>query len=87
MLFSLTPLGWTARAFDDKSVVGSMLGRNAILPPSASSSSPINLNVERYMNRPKLVEALAEVDLLPCKEVSAGGWTHHQLCGKDASGQ
>jgi hypothetical protein len=47
MTISLTPLGRTARTFDDNPVVGSMLGRNSILPLSASSSGAITYSIER----------------------------------------
>lgn len=57
MTFSLTPLGRTARASEDKSVVRSMMDRNTILPFSALSPNIVNVDIERYMNPPKLLES------------------------------
>ncbi len=41
MTISLTPLGRTVRASDDKPVVRSTMGRNTILPFSTSSPNTI----------------------------------------------
>lgn len=56
MTFSLTTLGQAARASEDKPAVGSLLDRNAIVALSASSSTTIPYNIERYMNPPKRLE-------------------------------
>jgi hypothetical protein len=88
MMFSLAPLGRTAQASENKPVVRSILERNTILPPSASSSTTVPLDVQRYMNPPTLLEGLVYIDPTTCTEISEGAWTYtpDQLCGKDASG-
>lgn len=53
MTISVTPLGRTARASGDKPAVVSILGRNSILPLSASASSTSPLNIERYGGKQK----------------------------------
>jgi len=89
MTFSLTPLGRTARASDDKPVVRSMLDSNTILPFAANSFSTITYGIERYMNPPTLLEGLAEINPVTCTEVAVGIWTHTppQLCGKEKCGK
>jgi hypothetical protein len=85
---SLTPLGRTARA---KPVVRSGMDTNAILPFSASSSSTITRDIDRYggkEKKPTLLQMFTDSDPETCKS-SAGAWTHTdtQNCGKDASGK
>ena len=83
MAFSLTALGQTARAPDDKRAVVSMLSRNTILPLSANSSTSSPVNVARYMNPSTLLEGLAEIDPNTCIEIAVGAWTStpDQACG------
>ncbi len=83
MAFSLTALGQTARAPDDKRAVVSMLSRNTILPLSANTFSTITYGIARYMNPPTLLEGLAEIDPVTCTEIAVGAWTNTatQDCG------
>ncbi|MGH9830426.1 MAG: hypothetical protein ACREDR_45040 [Blastocatellia bacterium] len=75
MVASFIPLGRTARATDAKPVVKSILDRNTIAGPSSSFPSTITYSIKRYMTPPKLLEGLAEINPVTCKEVSAGAWT------------
>ncbi|MGH6848621.1 MAG: hypothetical protein ACREC0_14670 [Methylocella sp.] len=86
MTFSFTPLGGTVRAADDKPVVMSILDRNEIVPRSASSPGSFSYSIERYggeEKKPTLVDALADIDLLNCKETAIGAWEtpDTRLCG------
>jgi hypothetical protein len=73
--FSLTALGQAARASENKPVIVSILERNTILPLAANTSTTSPVNVARYMNRPTLLEGLAEIDENTCTEIAVGAWT------------
>jgi hypothetical protein len=71
MTFSLTPLGQTARAFEDKFTAVSIIDRNTLLPSIASSNICVFF-IDMYMNPPKLLEALTDVNLFTCQEAVSG---------------
>jgi hypothetical protein len=92
MTISLIPLGRTAWASDDMPVVRSGMDINAILPLSASSSSTITRDIDRYggtKNKPTLLEKLAHFQHGTCTEVSEGAWTYTdtQTCGTEKCGK
>jgi len=87
MTISLTPLGQTARASDDKPVIRSTIERNTILPFSANPyyAGTYNIEIERY-GAPTLLLDLAEFH--ECTDVTEGVWTYTdtQDCGKEKCG-
>jgi hypothetical protein len=84
--FSLTALGQTARAPENKPEVVSILSRNTIVPLAANSFSTMTFGIERYMNPPTLLEGLAEINPATCTEIAVGAWTPSpdQLCQNPA---
>jgi hypothetical protein len=88
MTFSLTTLGQTGRATEDKPVIRSMLDRNTILPLSRNSFSTMTYGVKRYMSPPTLLEGLAEINPVTCTEIAVGAWTPTatQNCGTEKCG-
>jgi hypothetical protein len=83
MTFSLTALGQTARAPENKHVVISMRERNTILPRSANRFDIMTFGIERYVSPPTLLEGLAEINPITCTEIAVGAWTPSpsQACG------